>query len=460
MPQLDRSIIPFNPLLTPYQFPTWETHTFSNGLPVVIIRDSKLPMISVRLMSPFGSFYDGNFPGSISMMMDLAARGTKTWGETELPEVIEILGGRMVAGSQWDESMVFINGLSHYSDKLIQILGELVFEPAFSEAQFNFLIDQRLNALKMNKDSTQYLSSIPVGNVLFPGHPYQFPIQGLEQHVKALTPEILKSKWSHFQANGSVLCLVGDVKDIDLKHLESAFSTWNPKPLPTFSAPPPAPLTRTIVEIVEKPDAVQSTIRIAHHGIRKKEPKVPQLTVMNSILGGYFGSRLNMNLREEKGFTYGIRSGFTDRLLPGFFYILTDVRTEVTGMAVNEILMEMKKLQTEGVSDEEHQNVVNYLVGRFPMELETAEQLSGAVTETILFDLGDDYFPRIRQKISQVSKEDIQQTAKEFLFPETCLVSIAGNSKEIYPLVKHVGPVTIRNADGDLLDLPEEEFLS
>lgn len=453
---LDRQIIPKGSQPRSFQFPDWTVKVLGNGLKVIFQQDNSLPQISFRVMIPVGSTFDGETPGIASLTAELLSRGTKKRTSTQLFEDVEFIGGHLNSGSNWDASFVTVSSLSSYKKEALEILAEVLLEPAFSVEEIKFLVEQRLNNLMMNKDSTGYLANTAIGQVLFDGHPFQFPGSGTEQSLPKFTQQhVLNFYQNYFHPLESVLIITGDFQNTDelLGSIESFFLKWNSgkeRINQTFEI---KPLQKTEVVVVHKPDAVQSTIRIAHHGINKQNSDLPKITIMNTLLGGYFGSRINMNIREDKGFTYGARSYFTERKNTGHFAVTTDVRNEVTGDAVKEILFEMNRLKTELVSDSELNNVKNYLVGRFPVDFETTDQVSNAIMETMVYNLPKNYFPSFRDALKTVSAQDILEMANQYLRPEICAIIVSGHAPEIVPQLQPFGTVRLLDSTFNPLSL-------
>jgi len=446
---LDRTIIPTGREPDPFVFPHWQEFTLINGLTVVILPDNRFPQISYRLMIPSGATRDGMQSGLTSLTSELLSRGTKTKSSSEIAELTESIGGRLSTGSQWDASFGFISSLSKYKEKSLSLLAESVLHPAFHESDVQFLIDQRLNNLLMSRDSTSFLASFAMGCTLFPDHPFELPINGTPKSLKTFTRSTILQHYKRWiQPCASILIVLGDVDaDQIMPQVETSFAEWKPMPWEPYSLPVLPLIKKNQVVIADKPDAVQSSIRIAHHGVSKKHPDMPAIIVMNTILGGYFGSRLNLNLREDKGFTYGVRSVFSERIFPGYFAVATDVRNEVTGEAVKEILHEIRGMQKDLVDQKTLINVRNFLVGRFPSDFETTDQLSQALMELKLYGFDENYFSRLRNQISRVTAEQVLDAARKYLDPDHAVIVVGGKASEIEPQLRQFGDVTLFESD-------------
>jgi len=447
---LDRSKIPQGSQPNPFLFPDWEVKTLSNQLNVILLKDKSLPQVSFRLMFPFGSTEDGELTGIASVTSDLLSRGTEKRTSNQLYNDSEFIGGRINSGSNWDTTYIAINSLKKYQDKALELMSEVLFTPSFPESELKFIIDQRINNLLMNKDSTGHLANIAIGKLLFKDHPYENMNSGTEESLPKITREkVVEFYKNSFHPQDAVLVVVGDFDETEtLKSVEAVFGNWKSAKKKEISHQTFTHHNKRLIYLIDKPDAVQSTIRVAHYGIDRFNHELPKITVMNTILGGYFGSRINMNIREDKGYTYGARTYFTERKMTGHFAAATDVRNEVTGNAVKEILFEMKKLQEEPVSSKELTTVVNYLVGRFPVDFETVDQLSNAVMESLIFKLPKNYFPEFRDALKKVTAEDVMACAKIYLNPDHAAIIVSGKSADVKIQLEQFGDVEVVDADG------------
>jgi predicted Zn-dependent peptidase len=211
---------------------------------------------------------------------------------------------------------------------------------------------------------------------------------------------------------------------------------------------PSNPYSTKTVYIANKTGAVQSNLRLGHIGISRNNPDYIAVTVMNTILGGYFGSRINYNLREKHGYTYGARSGFNPRIHPGDFSVDADVRNEVTDSAVALVIEELKRIVSEEVTDDELQTVKNYLTGVFPLQLETANSVATRVINLKMYGLPKNYYNNYISNINKLTKKDLINAAKKYIHPENMFIVISGDAAAIKEGMKRFGPVEVYDADG------------
>jgi predicted Zn-dependent peptidase len=331
--------------------------------------------------------------------------------------------------------------------------------PVFDPEELNRIREQRISTIIQGKDDPGTLSDRMFNKVVFENTPYANPSEGTEQSVRQIKREdIVKFYDTHYLPSNLILAFVGAIsREEALAIVRDKFGAWGKKGNDSHNI---SGLNRdndnvsyfssSKVYIVDKTDAVQSSVRIGHVGIRRNNPDFLAVSVMNTILGGYFGSRINLNLREKHGFTYGARSSFNARILPGDFSVDTDVRNEVTDAAVKLIIEELKRIISEQVTDEELQTVKNYLTGIFPLQLETANAVATRVINLKLYDLPGNYYSTYISNINRLTKEDILNSAKKYINPDNLYIVISGNSEVISEKMENLRPVEVYNADGQL----------
>jgi zinc protease len=450
---LDRSKPPVAKPPKDVSFPSYFDTTASNGINVLVIENHKIPSVSIRLVfKNGGSFYDGEKPGVSSLTAELLTKGTKNRTATQIAEEIDFLGASLSSGSDWDGSYVTLTVLKKHLDKAMDVLADVVLNPVFDEEEVKRIKEQRISSIIQGKDDAGTLSDRMFNKVVFDRYPYGFPSEGTEQSVATLTKSDFEEFYrKHFCPRNLILAFVGAInKEEALKIVEDRFSSWRGKcenhtegGLSESSS-----YSTKEVYIVDKPGAVQSNLKIGHIGIERNNPDFIAVTVMNAILGGYFGSRLNLILREQYGYTYGIRSSFSARIHPGDFSVDSDVRNEVTDSAVKLIIGELKRISSEYVSDDELQTVKNYLTGIFPLQLETANAVATRAIYLKLYDLPKDYYNTFISNVNQLTKDDILNTAKKYIHPENLYIVLSGNSNVIREKMQKFGKVKVYDAEG------------
>ncbi len=444
------------------QFPDYFDTTLPNGINVLVIENNKIPAVSVRLVfKDAGSYFDWDKYGLSSITAELLTKGTKNRTATQIAEEIDFLGGSLSSGSDWDGSYVSLSVLKKHLDKGIDLLSDVVLNPVFAEDEISRAKEQRLSSILQGKDDASNLSDKMFNKILYTNanekrnNPYGFPSEGTEESIKNLTQNDLISFYqNHYHANKLIIAFVGDItKDEALKIVNEKFNTLrHPLEEDLYKITNKSNPGNNSIYIVNKPGAVQSNLRIGHIGIARNNPDFIAVTVMNTILGGFFGSRINLNLREKHGFTYGARSGYNPRIHQGDFSVDADVRNDVTDSSIVLIIDELKKMTSEEVTDDELQMVKNYLTGVFPLQLETANAVATRVINLKLYNLPRDYYSKYISEINKLTKKDILNAAKKYIHPDNLFFVISGDAGVIKDRLRKFGNVEVYDADGNKIE--------
>ncbi len=435
------------------QFPDYFDTTLPNGINVLVIENNKIPAVSVRMVfKNAGSFNDGDKYGLASMTAEMLAKGTTKRSATEIAEEIDFVGGSLNAGSDWDGSYISLSVLRKHLNTGIDILSDVAQNPVFAEEELARVKEQRLSSILQGKDDAGNLSDKKFSKVVFGNFPYANPPEGTEQSVKNITRADLEDYYKkNYYSGNLIIAYVGDISKEEALNITADRFTNLPKDvainLNSFEFKPVEGKNK--VYIVNKPGAVQSNLRIGHIGIARNNPDYIAVTIMNTILGGYFGSRINYNLREKHGYTYGARSGFNPHLLSGDFSVDTDVRNEVTDSSITLIFDELKSITSAEVTDEELETVKNYTTGIFPLQLETANAVASRVINLKLYNLPKDYYSKYISAINSLTKQDILNAAKTYIHPEDMYIVVSGDAVAIKDKLAKFGEVLVYDADGN-----------
>lgn len=425
----------------PVRLPEIHEDRLPNGLRLYTLTQPEQPLIYLNL-SLLGGRSVEQPEGAADLVAQLLPEGTQKRSATELAHDIERLGAELRASARPDAISISVSGLSRFALELAAILAEVVLEPAFPEQELERVRMQRLGQLEIARQQTSFLASLATTRLLFgSGHPYNRVTD--EEALRGLRRDHLVEYWRRwFRPDNAFLIVAGDVRPEQTRALaERFFGSWfaPPQPLPHPELPRQEP--RAGLYLIHRAGAVQSTVRVAQRGIAASDPDYVPLQVMNTLLGGYFGSRLNMNLRETKGYTYGAFSLLDARRLDGLWVASAEVRTEVTDSALVEILAEIRRIREEPISAEEHRNVINYLAGSFVMDLETPAQIASLVQDQLILGLPRDFFAQYRDRILEVSREELLRVARRHLDPNRLLLIVAGDRERVRPLLERLGTV-------------------
>jgi predicted Zn-dependent peptidase len=453
MSMLDRRIAPINPEPIHVAFPDTVEHTLSNGLKVMLYEQHDVPMVNVRLYIRAGSVLDGKALKASSFVFALLQQGTHKRTAKEIADEIEFLGAELIASSSIDFGSVSLTVMRKHLEKGLEILSDVVLNPSFLENEIEFVRQQSLSRLQFAKADATWLSSEAFNRLIYAPHPYGNPSLGTVESLKALTREqLIEFYHKHFLANRAFITVAGDVEAATMiALLETYLGGWASHKTEEPSFDLPNRRTQSQVVIVQKNGAVQSVLNIGHLAIARNDEAFIPLYVGNMILGGYFGSRLNMNLREKQGFTYGIRSGFDALRLAGDFNISTQVRSEVTGEAIEQILFEVNRLLQEGVSEKELTAAKRYITGNFVIQNETASSISVRLANVELYGLPKSYYNTYIDAINALGRQQILDALTKHLHTESFLFVIAGDPSQVSQQVERFGTLSVEDAQGNII---------
>jgi zinc protease len=434
-------------------FPKYAAHNLASGLRVLVIEHHKLPIVSLRFLVKSGSAEDGDLPGLASLTGELLTKGTTTRSALQIAEEIDYVGGQLVSGSDWDATYASATVLKKHLDVGLSLVADVTLNPGFLEEEIERARQQRLTTLIQRRDDADYLAEAQFNAAVFAGHPYARPQIGTEVSVKAFARrDLLRFHETYFVPSNTLLAAVGDItSDEIMPKIDTSFGSWEHHPPPSESIDSPVDLEESSIYLVDKPGAVQSAVRVGHVGIARKCEDFVSVVVLNTILGGYFNSRMNANLRESKGYTYGAHTTFDVRRFRGPFIVSADVRNEVTDPAITEMLYELERIRKDPVTAEELDTVKRFLVGSFPLQLETPSQIAGKVIDLELYDLPRDFYDTFNNRISRTTADDLLRTAQKYLHPDRLAIVASGSSKEIASKLERFGLVKIVDADGKRL---------
>ncbi|MEO8513049.1 MAG: pitrilysin family protein [Ignavibacteria bacterium] len=438
------------------QFPDYFDTTLKNGINVLVIENNKIPAVSIRMVfKDAGSYNDGDKYGLASLTAEMLTKGTSKRSATEIAEEIDFIGGSLNAGSDWDGSYISLSVLKKHLNTGIEILGDVAQNPVFADDELARVKEQRLSSILQGKDDAGNLSDKKFNKIVYGEMPYSNPPEGTETTVKDITnSDLIDFYKRNYYAGNLIIAYVGNItKEEALKITEEKFANLPLKGSGNQNSYINQPVDgKNKVYVVNKPGAVQSNLRIGHIGIPRNNPDYIAVTIMNTILGGYFGSRINYNLREKHGFTYGARSSYNPHLLSGDFSVDTDVRNDVTDSSITLILEDLKNITVDKVTDEELETVKNYMTGVFPLQLETANAVASRVINLKLYNLPKDYYSKYISAINKLTKDDILNAAKKYIHPEDMTIVVSGDAGAIKDKLAKFGEVLVFDADGNRIN--------
>lgn len=452
---VDRTKRPAGQPVPKIELPAIQKSTLNNGLQVWLVEQHKLPMLSLNLVIQAGSDHDPLAkPGIATMTAEVMDAGTATMDALKIADQLDFLGASMAIRSGLDGTFASLETLTKHLDEALTVFGDVISHPTFPEKEFERLRNQRLTGLLQQKDRPPTIATLAFNHIVYgANHPYGNDPSGTEQSVKAFTRQDLLNFYNtYYRPNNATLIVVGDAKLSDLvKSLEKNLADWKKADVPALALPPAKPIDARRVYLIDKPGAPQSEIRVGYPALARSTPDFFPVTVMNMILGGQFSSRINMNLRERRGLTYGARSGFTFAKQPGPFVASGGFVSTSTDTAVHELLLELDKMHADGMTPEELAFAKKGLTGNFALNFETAGQIARSLQNIVLYGLPENYYQNYLQNVDKVSLDDIKRVAKSYLDTGKMAVVIVGDVKSIKAGVEglHAGTTVLCNVEGN-----------
>lgn len=440
--------------IRPYEFPEVFRRRLGNGLPVRIAPKVPFPLATAMVVLKAGETASpAGKEGLASLVGDALEGGTKALPERELALAMAEIGAGFGAATGWDSATVAVSSLAEHLPRTLELAADVVRAPAFETHAFDRRKAQRLAAARQRLMDPSSLAADAHARLMYrDGDTYARPAGGTDASLERITAQDARAFAAQFhRTSAATLVIVGDVEpDEAVAHAERFFGDWTPAAAPVV-APRARPRSRErSFHVIDRPGSVQAEIRAGHPGIARAEPDHLPLRVANLVLGGAFASRLNLNLRERNGYTYGVRSSFAARKGPGPFVVSTAVETEVAGAAVGEILREVEQMAKEGPTAEEVASATGYLAGVFPLRLETTGHLASRIAEAVVHDLPADYYGRYRDRVRAVTREETAQAARARLRADELCVVAVGDAKALAPQLEALdaGPVAVHPAAG------------
>jgi zinc protease len=418
-----------------YQFPKFHDEVLPNGIRLVVAPVEKLPVVTILVIVDAGS---SNDPGGKEGVARLTARalleGSRQYDGAELAERFEQLGTSLESGADWDSAFVKITVLSERLSEALELLGEVITTPVFPEREVERLKAERLAEILQIETEPRALADERFEAFLYADQSrYSKPDGGSTESVTRLTRSDVEQFYrSRFIAGATTVIATGDIEPRKARDLVGAsFSGF-----PTGSTPKQtlvvAPRGKgRIIHVVSKAAAPQSELRVGHIGLQRKHPDFFPTMVMNAVLGGLFGSRINLNLREAHGYTYGASSYYDWRRGPGPFVVATAVESDVTVPALREIFLEIDRIRSEEIASEELSLATQYLEGVFPIRYETTAAVATALANLVIHDLPPDYYDSYRKNIRNVTVRAVLEAARAHIHPAELQTVVVGDATRI-----------------------------
>jgi zinc protease len=446
----------------PYAFPPVARTRLANGLDVVAIDLPGRPLVEASLMIAGGAADEPAGQAGVTLLMARAlTEGTSRYSAIELVEATERLGASLHAESGWDATSVSADVPAERLAPTLDLVAEVLARPTFPESEVDRLRDERLNDfLQARADPRRRAEEGFIETIYAATSPYRRPASGLPETVGLIDRDLVRSiHRQRFDPGQMTLIVGGDLSGLDVADLAaSRFGAWAADPAsgPTRPIDAEPASTERRVRVVHRPGSVQTEIRIGHPGLPRLTPDFHAVSVMSTILGGLFNSRLNRKLREEKGYTYGASAGFDLRRAAGPFAARAAVNTEATVPAVIDILAELEAIRTDPVGPTELGSAQSYLIGVFPLRFETPGAVVGALAGLAVHGLDETELARYRPAIEAVTPDDVLAVARTHIRPDEAAIVLVGDADAFLPALESagLGPITV-DRDASPVEAPD-----
>jgi predicted Zn-dependent peptidase len=449
---LDRSIRPVGAEAPVIKIGDYQSFELPNGLKVFVVENHKIPRLAYSLVLDYDPVFEGEMAGYTSFSGQLMRTGTATRTKDQIDEAVDMIGANLSTSA----GGIYANCLTRHNETLLSVMSDVLLNAEFKAEELEKIRTQTLSGLEADKNDPGAISQ-RVNQVIVYGsnHPYGENIT--EESVKKVTLEKCTEFYkTYFKPNIAYLAIVGDITLEEAKPLvEKYFGSWKPGEVPKANYALPKAPAKTTVAMVDRPNAVQSTINVSYPvDLKPGSPDEIKVKFANTILGG--GTfRLFSNLREKHSWTYGAYSSIQSDKLIGKFNASAEVRNPVTDSSFTEILAEMSRLRTEPVPDDELNMVRNYMMGNFGRSLENPSTVANFAINTARYNLPKDYYSTYLTKLASITAADVQQVAQKYIRPDNSYLLVVGKAEELAPKLKKFsksGEILYYDSDGKIYD--------
>ena len=442
------------------KFPPYEIRSLPNGMRVVVVMHHEQPVVTLRLLLQAGSVCDSpQKSGVAALAATLLDQGTTSRSAEQIADTIDSIGGGLGTGAGSDLSFANVVVMKDSLALGFDLLSDVVRNPAFEQAEIDRQRQQAVSGLKVSFEDPDYVANAVFDRLVYGFHPYGLPGSGTPESLQAITAADLHAFHDRFYVpNNAILAVVGDVTAEEaFAGAARVFGNWAMRDVPTLQAAEPPVPTRRLV-IVNKPDAVQTEIRVGHLGIERQHKDYLAVDLAIKILGGEGSNRLHRVLRSERGLTYGAEADMQSLKQGGDFMAETDTRTETTGEVLRLIVDEFQKLQRERVNERELADAQAYLAGSFPLTIETPDAIAAQVLNVLFYRLPLSEIENYRERVNAITPDDIQRVARQYLRPDRLSVVLVGNAKGFVDQLRGVGFGNFEIVNLPDLDLSAADF--
>jgi zinc protease len=427
--------------------------TLPNGINLMILEDHRFPLVTVQFdIDGAGPMFEpAGQPGLAGATARLLAEGTKTRTSKQIAEQIDSLGASLSASAGFGSgsTVVAASGLSDTFEQWFGLAADVLLHPSFAADELAQYQSRAKPALLQQRSQPGFLANQTMSGALYGTYPAAV-VSATPESLDSLTPAML-TEWhdKHYAPQNTILAISGDVHAETLvPKLRQWLSGWHRSKMPAKLPSGPLPASKEKIFLVDRPGSVQTTLLMGNLAIDRTSPDYPALVVLNEVLGAGSASRLFLNLREEKGYTYGVYSNLIARKYAGPWTAGGDLRTEVTGGAMTEFLRELNRIRDEKVPDDELDAARRSVVARFALSLESPQQVIGYAIARKTYNFPADYWDKYPAQIAAINADDVQRVARKYIDPATMQVVAVGDAGKIKTVLEKYGPVELVDASG------------
>jgi zinc protease len=441
-------------------FPPYQMQTLPNGLQVIAVLHHEQPAVSMRLLIRAGSAADPRTKTGLAHLTSaLLDQGTTTQSASQFNDAIDFIGGTVNTGAGSDLSYANMVVMKDSFDTSLRMLSDMVRHPSFADDEIARQRQQLLSSLQVSFDDPDFIANAVFDRLVYGFHPYGLPQSGTPETLGSITrADLMAFHQKYFVPNNAILAIVGDVTAEEaFASVRRVFGDWERREVPATPATEPPTSTRRVV-VVNKPDAVQTEVRVGNIGIPRNHPDYMAVNLAIRILGGEGSNRLHQVLRTARGLTYGAQADFDTYKESGDFQAETNTRTAATGEVLRLIVDEFWRLQRDRVSERELSDAKAYLTGSFPLTIETPNAIAMQILNVVFFGLPIEQLQTFRDRVNAVTVDDVQRVARLYLKPDRLSVVLVGNASAFTGQLQGVGFPTFETVDIDSLDLTAVDF--
>jgi zinc protease len=438
----------------PLALPAPVTRELPNGLRLVIVEHHELPVADIQLIVRSGGEADP--PGQLglaTLTAQMLKEGAGTRSSLEIADQEAFLGVSLYAGSAFEQTTIALHTPTAQLDSALALFADIALRPSFPERELERLKQTRLTSLLQLRDRGPAIADRAFAAIVFGSeHPYGRPLGGDEAGTKAIArADVQRFHDAHYRPNNATLLVVGDVRPDDVERRARAlFGAWERRDVPTARYPAPPAAGRTTIHLIDKPGAAQSSFRLGLVGVPRSTPDYFAIEVMNTVLGVPFTSRLNTNLRETRGYTYGAGSSFAMRRHAGPFTARAEIVAAKTDSALLEFMKELRAIR-EAVPAGELAKAKQYLQNQLPADFETTGGIAGQLADLLVYDLPPGFYNGYVAGVERVTQADVQRVARQYVDTERLAIVIVGDRASVEPKLRAlgIGDIVLRGVEGE-----------